>query len=194
MKKLKPGLLFIPLFFLSCEKVLDTSPSGTLSDASAFSTAAKCSLVLNGVYDAAQGVYYVTGTTENRGYPFGAASIYQDDVRGEDLVNIAAFLQITYQATYNSTNANSAAMWKGLYELINKANIAIAGFRGASGSIIPATTATQYEGECRLLRAMAHFEGLIHFARPYLENAGASLGIPWRDFPINTSSSHKQKK
>ena len=106
MNKLKLGLLFLPLLF-SCTKVLDTSPYNSLSDASAFSTAPKCALVMNGVYDAAQGDFYVTGSTENRGYPFGAASIYQADVRGEDLVNIAAFLQISYQATYNATNANS---------------------------------------------------------------------------------------
>ena len=187
MNKLKFALLFIPLFF-SCKKVLDTSPYGSISDASAFTTAAKCALALNGVYDAAQGVFYVTGSTENRGYPFGAASIYQGDVRGEDLVNIAAFLQITYQATWNATNANTAGMWKGLYELINKANICIAGFRGASGTAITTTIAAQYEAECRLLRAMAHFECVINWARPYLENAGSSLGVPWRDFPINTST------
>ena len=188
MNKLILGLLFFPLLF-SCTKVLDTSPYNSLSDASVFTTAPKCALAMNGVYDAAQGDFYVTGSTENRGYPFGAASIYQADVRGEDLVNIAAFLQITYQATYNATNANSAAMWKGLYELINKANIGIAGFRGAvTSGIIPSTLGTQYEGECRFLRAMAHFEGLLHFARPYLQNAGTSPGIPWRDFPINTSA------
>jgi hypothetical protein len=190
MNKFKSGLLFllfIPSIF-SCRKVLDTSPYNSLTDASAFSTAAKCALVMNGVYDAAQGDFYVTGTTENRGYPFGAASIYQSDARGEDLVNIQAFLQVTYQATYNATNMNSAAMWKGLYELINKANIGIDGFRKASGGVIPVATATQYEGECRLLRAMAHHEALLHWAKPYLDGAGSSLGIPWRDFPINSTA------
>ena len=143
MNKFKIGLLlFIPLMF-SCKKVLDTRPYASLTDASAFTTAAKCALVLNGVYDAAQGSYYVTGTTENRGYPFGAASIYQSDARGEDLVNIQAFLQVTYQATYNSSNANSAAMWRGCYDLINKCNGAIAGFRSVSGTVIPTATAAQ---------------------------------------------------
>ncbi len=184
MNKFKLGLLlFIPLMF-GCKKVLDTAPYNSVTDANAFSTAARCALVLNGIYDAAQGSFYVTGTTENRGYPFGAASIYQSDVRGEDLVNIQAFLQVTYQATYNASNQNSAAMWRGLYELINKTNIGIDGFRKASGSVIPPATALQYEAECRLLRAMAHHEAVLHWAKPYLEGAGASLGVPWRDFPI----------
>lgn len=188
MNKLRLGLLlFIPLMF-SCSKVLDTSPYGSITDASAFSTSAKCALALNGVYDAAQGDFYVTGTTEVRGYPFGAANIYQSDARGEDIVNVQAFLQITYQATYNASNANSAAMWKGIYELINKANVAIAGFRSATGPVLSSATALQYEGECRFLRALAHHECVQHFARPYLENSGASLGVPWRDFPINTTA------
>jgi starch-binding outer membrane protein, SusD/RagB family len=189
MNKYKSGLLLflIPLMF-SCKKVLDTSPYNSVTEASAFSTAAKCALVLNGVYDAAQGNFYVTGTVENRGYPFGAANIYQSDARGEDLVNIQAFLQVTYQATYNASNMNSAAMWKGIYELINKANIAIDGFRKASGGVLPVATATQYEGECRLLRAMAHHEGLLHWSKPYLDGNGSALGIPWRDFPSNSSA------
>lgn len=190
MNKFKIGLvaLLMSTMFVGCKKVLDTSPYNSLSDASSFSTAAKCLLALNGVYDAAQGDFYVTGSTENRGYPFGAANIYQSDARGEDLVNIQAFLQVTYQATYNATNANSGAMWKGLYELINKANTAIAGFRGASGSVISVATAQQYEAECRFLRAMAHLEALIHWARPYTENGGTSLGVPWRDFPVNSTA------
>lgn len=189
MNKFKIALvtLMIPMMF-SCSKVLDTSPYTSLTDVSAFTTASKCALVLNGVYDSAQGDFYVTGTTENRGYPFGAANIYQSDARGEDLVNIQAFLQVTYQATYNATNANSGAMWKGLYELINKANIAIDGFRKVSGSVISVSTAQQYEAECRFLRAMAHLEGVLNWARPYTENGGASLGIPYRDFPINSST------
>jgi len=187
MNKIKLGLVLCLSLLFSCKKVLDTAPYSSLTDVSAFTTASKCALVLNGVYDAAQGDYYVTGTTENRGYPFGAANIYQSDSRGEDLVNIQAFLQITYQGTYNSTSANCVAMWKGLYELINKGNVAIAGFRTAGGSgVISAATAAQYEAECRFLRAMAHHEGLLMFARPYLDNNGAALGIPWRDFPINT--------
>jgi hypothetical protein len=186
MNKIKIGLLLSFSLLFSCKKVLDTAPYSSLTDQSSFTTASKCALVLNGVYDAAQGDFYVTGTTENRGYPFGAANIYQADSRGEDLVNIQAFLQITYQGTYNSTSANCVALWKGLYELINKANVAIAGFRTAgSAGIISPTTAAQYEAECRFLRAMAHHEALLMFAKPYLDGNGAALGVPWRDFPIN---------
>jgi starch-binding outer membrane protein, SusD/RagB family len=190
MNKFKIGLLLLLPLMVGCKKVLDTAPLDQISDATAFSTAPRCLLALNGVYDAAQGGFYVTGTTENRGYPFGSANIYQSDARGEDLVNIQAFLQVTYQATYNSTAANVVGMWKGIYELINKTNVGIAGFKDAgTKGVIPSTTALQYEAECRFLRAMAHHEALLMFARPYLDGgSGASLGVPWRDFPINSSA------
>ncbi|MDO9375331.1 MAG: RagB/SusD family nutrient uptake outer membrane protein [Ferruginibacter sp.] len=188
MKKILLILLITPLLF-SCEKILDTAPYNSVTDASAFASAARCALALNGVYDAAQGTFYVTGTTENRGYPFGAANITQGDARGEDVVNAQAFYQVTYQATYNSTAANVVAMWKGLYELINKTNIGVAGFRNAGANgVITAALATQYEAECRFLRAMAHHEALIHFARPYSDGNGNKIGVPWREEPITSSA------
>ena len=177
------------ILFNSCQKVLETTPYNSITDASAFATADRCALALNGVYDAAQSSYFVNGKADKRGYPFGSASIEQEDVRGEDMVNMGNFFMITYQASYNSTAANCVALWKGLYILINDANIAIDGFRkaGASGILTPAVAA-QYEAECRLLRAMSHHEALIHWAKPYLDGSGVQIGIPWRETPINSSA------
>ncbi len=181
-------LCFFGLFTASsCKKQLDTTPYNAVTDASAFETADRCLLALNGVYDAAQSGAYTDGTF--RGYPFGAANIEQGDCRGEDMLNIQAFFQVTYQATYNATTANNVAMWNTLYSLINKANVAIDGFRKAGGkNVLTAAVALQYEAECRFLRAMAHHELLIHYARPYLDGNGTQLGVPWRDFPINSST------
>lgn len=173
--------------FLGCKKVLDTSPYSSITDATAFATAERCKLTLFGIYDAAQSTSFVNGTTDKRGYPFGAANIEQGDMRGEDMVNVAAFFQVTYQGTYNSTAPNCVGLWKGLYILINNANIGIEGFRksGASG-LIPSALALQYEAECRFLRAMSHHEAVIHWARPYLDGNGNLVGIPYRDQPIST--------
>ncbi|MBA4195922.1 MAG: RagB/SusD family nutrient uptake outer membrane protein [Chitinophaga sp.] len=175
-----------------CKQVLDTSPNNSISDASAFATADRCLLVLNGVYDAAQSGFYNGSYSANRGYPFGAANIEQGDNRGEDVVNIAAFYQITYQGTYNPTTANNVNMWANLYGLINRCNIAIDGFAKASGGVLTAPVASQYIAECRFLRAMAHHEALIHFARPYTDNAGKNVGVPYRDFPVNSGTAVDQ--
>ncbi|HVU93622.1 MAG TPA: RagB/SusD family nutrient uptake outer membrane protein [Puia sp.] len=170
-----------------CKKVLDTAPNNSITSSTAFSTAARVDLSLNGVYDFAQSGRYTDGSL--RGYPFGAANIEQGDMRGEDMVNIATFYQIVYQNTQNSSSPNVIGLWKGLYQLIDGANVCIAGLQGAlKNKVITDATATQYTAECRFLRAMAHHEALIHFARPYSDGGGQSAGVPWRDSAIASST------
>ncbi|MBL7759484.1 MAG: RagB/SusD family nutrient uptake outer membrane protein [Sediminibacterium sp.] len=180
------ALTTVVLASTGCKKVLDEGPYNAFTDESVFTTPERALLALNGVYDAAQ---TGTQTLAGRGYPFGAATIEQGDNRGEDVVNLAAFYQITYQGTYNPSTANNQAMWDNSYNMINKANIAIDGFRsvGASG-IISTTLATQYEAECRFLRALAHHELLVHYARPYLDGNGSALGVPYRDYAVTGSA------
>ena len=189
IKNINKSLLAFGLLVLGtgCKKVLDTSPYDSITDATAFATADRALLSLNGVYDAAQSSPYVNGA--QRGYPFGAASIEQSDMRGEDMINIQTFYQFTYQSSHNASSANVVGMWNALYASINKANVGIDGFTkaGASG-VIPLATANQYVAECRFLRAMGHHEALIHWARPYMDGNGDKMGIPWRDFPINSSA------
>jgi hypothetical protein len=172
----------------SCQKVLDEGPYNAFTDESVFTTPERALLALNGVYDAGQ-----TGSTTlaGRGYPFGAATVEQGDMRGEDMINLAAFYQITYQGTYNPNTANNQAMWDNTYNMINKANIAIDGFRkvGSSGVIAPAL-ALQYEAECRFLRALGHHELLVHYARPFLDGNGTAAegGVPYRDYAVTGSA------
>jgi len=179
----------ISILAASCSKKLDTQPYNSIVNTTAFNTAARCLLALNGVYDAAQsGVYDpLNGTaTADRGYPFGAAAIEQSEMRGEDMINLATFYAVTYQNQYNSTSPNNVNMWKELYALINKANLSIDGFRNAgSTNVLTPTVAAQYEAECRFLRAMAHHELVINFARPYLDGNGNKVGVPYRDFPVD---------
>lgn len=186
-------MLSSTLLVNSCRSKLDLTPYTSLVNTTAYTTPEKCQLALYGVYDAAQSGTYdpLNGTaTSVRGYPFGAASIEQGDMRGEDMVNIATFYQITYLSTYNTTSPNNVNMWKELYALVNKANLSIAGFRGAAASgVLTTGVGNQYEAECRFLRALAHHELLLNFARPYADNGGASLGVPYRDFPIESSAS-----
>ncbi len=177
---------------IGCEKVLDEAPYNAFTDESIFTTPQRAELALNGVYDAAQ-----TGgpTLGGRGYPFGAANVQQGDCRGEDMVNLAAFYQFTYQGTYNATTANNTAFWNNTYSLIYKANIAIQGFRKAgTDGILPAATASVFEGECRFLRALGHLEMMSHFARPFLDDAGSKLGIPYRENAITGSASLDELK
>jgi starch-binding outer membrane protein, SusD/RagB family len=185
MKQIRKYLALLPLFALGvsgCKKTLDLAPFNSVASTEAFSTAAKCLTSLFGVYDAAQSGDYFGAV---RGYPFGAANIEQGDCRGEDVINIAAFFQFTYQNTHNANSANVEGHWNSLYALLNKANVSIDGFRqaGNAGILTPAVAA-QYEAECRFLRAMSHHELMIMWARPYRENANG-IGVPYRDFAVN---------
>ena len=128
MNKLLTGVFiaaFILLLNASCSKVLDIYPYNALTDVTTFTSPDRVESAVNGVYDAAQSGFYAGGAV--RGYPFGAASIEQGDMRGEDMLTFVTFYAITYEATYNTSSANNGFMFETLYSLINKANLTIDG-------------------------------------------------------------------
>lgn len=175
----------------SCKKVLDKEPFSSFSDAAAYATPDKVLQSLYGVYDAAQSGFYAGGAV--RGYPFGAANIEQGDMRGEDMLNQATFYQLTYEAAIANNTANNDYMFQTLYSLINKANLTIDGIKSATAKgIITASVATEYEAECRFLRAMAHHELVINYSRPFADGNGSKVGIIYRDFGINSDAAADQ--
>lgn len=182
------------VLFSSCEKkVLDQQSFSQQSDESAFSTADACQLSMYGVYDACQSGFYLGGAV--RGYPFGAANIAQSDMRGEDMMNQAAFYQITYEATYNNASPNNQYLFETIYSMVNKANLVIDGVRAAgSKSVITAATALQYEAECRFLRAFGHHELVINWAKPYADGNGSAMGIIYRDFAVKDATTAEAAK
>lgn len=172
----------------SCKKLTDLQPNNSFSEESAYSSPARVALAVTGVYSAAQAGPYTDGS--NRGYPFGSANTLQQDARGEDVIAVPSFFLITYGNTYGISTANNQAMWETCYNLINRANVVIEGVKkaGASG-VIPSSLAAQYEGEARFLRALAHHELLVHFARPYSHTSDAShLGVPYRTVAASSPS------
>src|SRR5690606_41603007 len=91
--------------FTGCDEVTDLTPFNRLTEADAFSSPDRCELSMVGVYDAAQSGFYAGGQV--RGYPFGAASTSQGDMRGEDMLNVAAFFAMAYDGTYTTSTANN---------------------------------------------------------------------------------------
>jgi hypothetical protein len=181
------AFLGLVLFTASCKKFTELQPQDALSDQTAFDDKASIELAMNGVYQqAAVGTY--TGAA-GRGYPFGGASIEQAEMRGEDMVNLATFYQITYQSTANTSSANNVNHYENLYNLINQANIVIGGVRTAvTKGILTDEEAKSYEGEARFLRALAHHELVLNFARPYADGNGSQLGVPYRDIAITSTA------
>ncbi|HEX6334632.1 MAG TPA: RagB/SusD family nutrient uptake outer membrane protein [Flavisolibacter sp.] len=191
--KISFSLLAGILMLGSCTKSLDKEPFTSFSDQSAFTSSDRVQLAVTGVYDAAQSGFYLGGAV--RGYPFGAANIEQGDMRGEDMLNQAAFYAITYEATYNNASPNNGFMFQTIYAMVNKANLTIAGIKSAeSGGIITPAQSLAFEAEMRFLRAMGHHELVINFARPYAEGNGAAKGIIYRDFAVNTDAAIEQAR
>lgn len=185
--RLKNSIIVLSAFILSgtgCSKILDQAPYASVASDEVFINAERAINAVNGVYDGAQTGAYPGG---QRGYPYGAANVQQGDNRGEDVVNIAAFYQITYQGTYNPTSANNVAYWNTLYTLINRANVTIEGLRSSvAAGTISAAVGNQLEGELRFLRAMAHHDLVIFFCRPFLDGNGSAVGVPYRDFAVTS--------
>ena len=169
--------------------VTDLPPKDALSESAIYGDVSRVALAVTGVYDAAQSGFYNGNTPASgvRGYPFGAASSDLGDARGEDVADMAGFFGIVYTNAITAASPNIVYMWANLYSVINKANVTIAGVQqAATAGVITAADAASYEAELRFLRALSHMELVINFSKPYTDNNGSNLGVPYRDLPINT--------
>ncbi|MBS7232386.1 RagB/SusD family nutrient uptake outer membrane protein [Flavobacterium psychroterrae] len=187
-------LSVVVLGMSSCteEKILDLKPVNNILSPDAFTTPTLIATYMNGVYNAAAiGQYNAAPTSPNggRGYVWGAAFVEQGETRGEDVVNMATFYELTYKATYDPTTPNNVYYWVDGYRLINRCNIMIEGTtEAAAKGVITQAVANDYIGQAKFLRAITHLELLTYFARPYNYTAGATHpGIPYREVGVNTS-------
>lgn len=188
--------IVIGFFLFSCtNSAINLNPKDAISYDVAFETPERCELSVVGCYDAAQSGYY-PGNNQRRGYPFGAASVEQGDMRGEDMVNVQAFFAVTYNGDYTTTSPNGQAHWECTFQMVNKINIVIEGLQGAaSKNVISVEKAEEYIGELRFLRALGFHEMMIHFAMPYKHTAdGSHYGIPVSIKPINTIQGVEEAK
>ena len=174
------ALCSLPLFTACESDVVDLSPVDKFSDQTAYSSPERCELSVIGAYDAAQcGMYVNSGNGWTRGYPFGAASILQGEMRGEDMNLTAVFYDITYSATHNPSTANNVAMWETSFEAINRYNTVMKGIEGAvAAGTITQEVGDQYKGECLFLRGLTYHNLMIHFALPYNVDGNNNYGMP----------------
>jgi starch-binding outer membrane protein, SusD/RagB family len=172
--------------YISACDVIDLQPANIIPDAEAFADANRVNAAVLGIYESAQRGFY-NGAVQ-RGYPFGAASVQQGDMRGEDMYNDQLFYEITYINGQNPQTANNNGQWISLYRMINRANIVIENLPIAqTNGVITTEVMNQFMGEALYLRALAHHELVLFFARPYSGDPSA-LGIPYRTFAINDVS------
>jgi len=182
-------LLGIGLTVLSCtEQAIDLSPKSQISYDVAFETAERCDLAIIGCYAAAMSGYS-TANSAYRGYPFGAATVEQGDMKGEDMINVQSFFAVTYNGTYSASSPNGQSHWETNYAMINKINVVIDGLRTAQESgVLTAAKAADGEGELRFLRALGIHELMVFYAMPYAATSDAShYGVPVSTEAINSA-------
>lgn len=181
----KIGILSIIFTLASCsdENLLDKTPFNKIAESEAFSTVENIRLSVIGMYEnAAMGLY----TGSPRGYVWGAAWVEQNDNRGEDVVNMASFYKITYEAEYNSSSANNVYYWADGYSLINRANLIIEGVTNAAAEgVISQEEADDYIGQAKFFRGITLFEINKMYGRPYSLEPN-HLGAIISDTPVNT--------
>ncbi|MDR1344436.1 MAG: RagB/SusD family nutrient uptake outer membrane protein [Tannerellaceae bacterium] len=183
-----PAAIALSAALWSCtEQAVELEPKDSITYDVAFATPERCDLAILGCYDAAQSGYY-PGNDQRRGYPFGAASIEQGDMKGEDMVNTQSFFAVTYDGAYNASSPNGQAHWECTYQMINKINVVIEGLRtAAEENTLTAAQAADGEAEIRFLRALGLHELLVFFSMPYGATPDAShYGVPVSLEPINT--------
>lgn len=170
----KIGMLAITvaLSLSSCNKeFLNAVPELDLSDATVFNTPARVLSQVNGLYSSAKS-----------GSLFGGRYLIYNDIRGEDWVNrttnsVTGYS--TYQGNQDPSDSYLAGFWNVGYGTINRANLFLEGL-AANPTVVPATTAANYRGEAKFIRALTYFALVQYFAKPYVLDKGASPGLPLR--------------
>ena len=170
----KIGMLAITvaLSLSSCNKeFLNAVPELDLSDATVFNTPARVLSQVNGLYGSAKS-----------GSLFGGRYLIYNDIRGEDWVNrttnsVTGYS--TYQGNQDPSDSYLAGFWNVGCGTINRVNLFLEGL-AANPNVVPATTAANYRGEAKFIRALTYFSLVQYFAKPYVLDKGASPGLPLR--------------
>lgn len=163
---------------------LDVAPSdGTDADA-ALTSSSDLAAARTGMYKALKGNSNLVDYYGQQFFVYGdvhAGDDYQYNNLGGS--NRASFYyDMNYQTAseFSSSTSSSNVAWKSPYIVIGRANRIIAAAEGGALSDAAEAKATidQYAAEAKVLRALAHFDLVRIYGKPYTEDQGASLGVP----------------
>ncbi|MBL7744950.1 MAG: RagB/SusD family nutrient uptake outer membrane protein [Chitinophagaceae bacterium] len=157
----------------SCKReLLNPVPQTSITDASAFSTVSRIQSQLLSLYGAMKGGGY-----------YGGRFVIYGDIRGEDFLNETSNL-VTGSDVWalNPTNSATAVLglWSQAYYTINVCNVFLDGMAAGGSNVVGAALAANYIAEAKLIRAIAYYSLLQHYARPYADGAGSKPGLPLR--------------
>ena len=159
---------------------LDVAPSdGTDADA-ALTSSSDLDAARTGMYKALKGN---SSFVDYYGQQF---FVYGDVHAGDDYQynNIGGSNRASFYYDMNYQTASefntSTVSWQSPYVVIERANRIIAAAEGGklSDAVEAKAKIEQYAAESKVLRALAHFDLVRIYGKPYTEDQGASLGVP----------------
>lgn len=163
---------------------LDVAPSdGTDADA-ALTSSSDLAAARTGMYAALKGNSNLVDYYGQQFFVYGdvhAGDDYQyNNIGGSNRASFYYDMNYQTASEFSSSTSSSNVAWKSPYIVIGRANRIIAAAEGGALSDAAEAKATidQYAAEAKVLRALAHFDLVRIYGKPYTEDQGASLGVP----------------
>lgn len=163
---------------------LDVAPSdGTDADA-ALTSSSDLDAARTGMYKALKGNSSLVDYYGMQFFVYGdvhAGDDYQyNNIGGSNRASFYYDMNYQTASEFTSSTSSSTVTWKSPYIVIGRANRIIAAAAGGALSDAAEAKATidQYAAEAKVLRALAHFDLVRIYGKPYTEDQGASLGVP----------------
>lgn len=163
---------------------LDVAPSnGTDADA-ALTSSSDLAAARTGMYEALKGNSNLVDYYGQQFFVYGdvhAGDDYQyNNIGGSNRASFYYDMNYQTASEFTSSTSSSNVAWKSPYIVIGRANRIIAAAEGGALSDAAEAKATidQYAAEAKVLRALAHFDLVRIYGKPYTEDQGASLGVP----------------
>lgn len=163
---------------------LDVAPSdGTDADA-ALTSSSDLAAARTGMYAALKGNSNLVDYYGQQFFVYGdvhAGDDYQyNNIGGSNRASFYYDMNYQTASEFTSSTSSSNVAWKSPYIVIGRANRIIAAAEGGALSDAAEAKATidQYAAEAKVLRALAHFDLVRIYGKPYTEDQGASLGVP----------------
>ena len=163
---------------------LDVAPSdGTDADA-ALTSSSDLDAARTGMYKALKGNSSLVDYYGMQFFVYGdvhAGDDYQyNNIGGSNRASFYCDMNYQTASEFTSSTSSSTVTWKSPYIVIGRANRIIAAAEGGALSDAAEAKATidQYAAEAKVLRALAHFDLVRIYGKPYTEDQGASHGVP----------------
>lgn len=159
---------------------LDVAPSDGTDAGAALTSSSDLDAARTGMYKALKGNSSFVDYYGQQFFVYGdvhAGDDYQYNyIGGSNRANF--YYDMNYQTA--SEFNTSTVSWQSPYVVIGRANRIIAAAEGGklSDAVEAKAKIEQYAAESKVLRALAHFDLVRIYGKPYTEDQGASLGVP----------------